>query len=297
MKHILTALFILALATLACNLPLSTPVPAPTASPPTETVRLSDHSDAPLPPTQSPVLDTPAPEFPGQPVTYDRLSLVLPAKLASGGTGQSFPRAEGENIGPWEITPGHIAVTFIGYTLPDTFHTARIYVFPAEEYAALFEGAEGSINRLRSIFAAPNAPVAAENLPFIPFFNAGAQFSAQIQRIEFQNGAGVRFLTQYGQDVSPINNRSMFYQFQGLTSDGNSYVIAILPVNHPALPADYDSPTPPGGIPFPDTSDPNADFMGYYEQVGQLLDTSTESTFTPNLETLDLLIQSIQVTP
>lgn len=288
MKRILTALFILALAALACNLPLPKTAPTPTDLPPAETS---------FPPTQPPISDTPIPGFSGQSVVYDRLSLVLPANLASAGQGQSFPRAEGDNIAPWEITPGHSVLTLNGYALNNTFHTPRIYVFPAREYAAMFDGARASINTLQSLLAAPNAPLSVDNLPFIPFFNAGAQFVAQIQRINFQNGAGVRFLTQYGQDVGPITNQGMFYQFQGLTSNGNFYVIAVLPVNHPSLPAEYDALTPSGGISFPDYNDPNADFMGYYEQVGALLDKASANEFSPSLDSFDLLIQSITIAP
>lgn len=286
MKHILTTLLMLVFSALACNLPLFPPTPA--FPPVTETS---------LPPTKISVPNTPASGFSGQTITYDHLSLSLPTHLATRGIGQSFPRAEGENVAPWEITPGHIVLTLDDYTLKNTFHAPRIYVFPAQEYAALFEGAQESLNRLQNILAAPNAPVTPETLPFIPFFNAGAQFSAQIQRIAFQNGAGVRFLTQYGQDVGPINNQAMFYQFQGLTDDGKFYLIAILPANHPTLPPDYTSMTPPGGIPFPDYNDPNADFMGYYEQITKLIDASAANAFIPSIETLDLLIQSIQIAP
>ncbi len=286
MKHILSPLLILVFSALACNLPLLPPTTAyPTVTEPS------------LPPTKISVPNTPASGFSGQTVTYDHISLSLPIHLATSGIGQSFPRAEGENIAPWEITPGHIVLTLNDYTLKNTFHAPRIYVFPAQEYAALFEGAQESLNRLQNILAAPNAPVTPETLPFIPFFNAGAQFSAQIRRIAFQNGAGVRFLTQYGQDISPINNQAMFYQFQGLTNDGKFYVITILPANHPTLPADYTSMAPPGGIPFPDYNDPNADFMGYYEQIAQIIDASAGNAFIPSLETLDMLIQSIQITP
>ncbi|MEO8354588.1 MAG: hypothetical protein ABI621_01610 [Chloroflexota bacterium] len=41
-----------------------------------------------------------------------------------------------------------------------------------------------------------------------------------MQVINFQNGRGIRFLTQYAQYPAPINNHELFYHFQGLTNDG-----------------------------------------------------------------------------
>ncbi len=290
MKRFTLTLFILTLAALACNLPFTT-APAPTAA------RL-ELSPTPSPrPSETPDTATAAPQLAGTPVTFERLSLVIPAGVASGGTGELFARADGDAIAPWEVTPGHLELTLNGYALQNTFHTPRLFVYPAPEYAALQNGAASSVQRLQAILASPQAPITADNLPFVPFFNAGAQVVAKTQRLAFQNGAGVRFITQYGQDVGPITNLGLFYHFQGLTSDGKYYLIAILPVNLPTLQADYEAPLPPGGLPFPDYSDPNADFAGYYTQMADLLESTLPGALTPHLENLDLLVQSIQITP
>jgi hypothetical protein len=135
------------------------------------------------------------------------------------------------------------------------------------------------------------------NMPSIPFFNAGAVFVAQGNLIEFQNGSGVRMLTQYAQSFAKVNNQELFYHFQGLTTDRQFYLITVLPVSTPTLPANSsDSALPPaGGIPFPDYSDPNADFMGYYEAVKQDLNRLSMDAFSPSISMLDALVASIQV--
>jgi hypothetical protein len=61
---------------------------------------------------------------------------------------------------------------------------------------------------------------------------------ARIAYMNFQNGTGVRFLTDFRGDASPITDGSVFYTFQGLTADGRYYVSVRLPVSHPSLPDD-----------------------------------------------------------
>jgi hypothetical protein len=186
---------------------------------------------------------------------------------------------------------------FDNYALYDTFHDAQILVFPAQEYAAMNEGAAANIARLQAIIDGTTA-ADASNLPHITTFNAGQLFAAQIQVIQFQGGSGVRFLTEYGQYFATANNTDLFYQFQGLTSDGKYYILAILPVSHPLLAVEEnpEAYVPEGGIPFPGYENENA-VNNYYTDVINLLNSITPDGFTPTLTDLDALIQSITITP
>ena len=83
---------------------------------------------------------------------------------------------------------------------------------------------------MNNILGAPGAPIAVAQLPTVPFFNAQQAFASNIQILSFQNGRGVRFLTEYAQYPVSANNQDLFYHFQGLTSDGAYYIIAILPI-------------------------------------------------------------------
>jgi hypothetical protein len=103
-------------------------------------------------------------------------------------------------------------------------------------------------------------------------------------------------VTQYAQAFYPINNHDLFYHFEGLTSDGQYYIIAILPINAPSLAADdnLDSPLPADGIPFDfNSSDPGA----YFEAITQKLNTTAPEAFTPSLTALDALINSLKIVP
>jgi len=63
------------------------------------------------------------------------------------------------------------------------------------------------------------------------------------------------------------------------------------------LQANYEATVPAGGLPFPSYDDPNADFAGYYTQMADLLNSTLPGPFTPHLENLDLLVQSIEIAP
>ncbi len=246
-------------------------------------------TEPPLPPTAQPN---------GTAVSYGNVSFVLPQGLASTALSGTAPAVIGVPDGPgWDVAPEYIKFELDGYPLYDTFHRPQMLVYPAQEYAAVNEAASRSIARLQAILSGAAAPTA-ENLPTIPFFNAGQIFAAQIKTVQFQNGSGVRFLTEYAQSYTTVNNRDLFYQFQGLTSDGKYYIIAILPASHPLLAFNENPETvvPAGGIPFPGFDDQNA-LNAYYPAVVNLLDTAAPESFNPALGTLDALIQSIAIAP
>ncbi len=245
------------------------------------------------PPAETPA--APLPAFSGTPLQFANLSLTIPPGLAVGGSGAQIPPASGEDVEPWGVTPGHTELTFTGYALPDRFHEPKIYVYPAQGFAALNNGAAESILRLQTVLADPNAPLSEGKIPFVPFFNAGAVFTAQAKVIPFQNGVGVRMLTQYAQSFAHVNNHEMFYHFQGLTHDGQTYIIVILPASAPFLAANGEAPAPADGVPFPGYEDLNADFAAYYQQVIARLDATPPDTFNPSLTLLDALISSLSI--
>jgi hypothetical protein len=88
--------------------------------------------------------------------------------------------------------------------------------------------------------------------------------------------------------VMPINNDELIYTYQGLTSDGKYYVAAVLPVNHPSLPADgqVTGNEPPA---FTD------DFTAYLASVVAALNPEAASSFTPDLTQLDAMMSSLEV--
>ena len=99
----------------------------------------------------------------------------------------------------------------------------------------------------------------------------------------------------FAQYSAPINNRELFYHFEGLTSDNKYYVIAILPITAPFLQEDEkpEATVPEGGVPFPANAEPS---QTYYISVTEKLNSLAPDAYTPSLNTLDTLIESILVT-
>ncbi len=277
--------------------------PVNTVAPATEEPVQIEESPASIPATEVPATTIPTAQPPtatGTAVTFGPLSLVVPPAVASGASGSDYPRNDGADAAWWQKTPGHLQI-MLGdyYVLQGQLHQPQIFVYPAQGYAELVPAAFESIRRLDNILYGSGELIGVDQLPAVPFFNAQPLFAAGIQTVSFQNGGGVRFLTQYAQANMPVNNYELFYQFQGVTRDGAYYIVAILPVTVPILAETGDAAAtlPPGGIASPDITDPNADWAGYYTAVADLLNGTSPDAFTPSINQLDLLIESIQVAP
>jgi hypothetical protein len=276
--------------TLACSLSTGTP-PTPTPVDQVGTIVAITMQALTAAPSQS--VSTPiSNQTSGIPVSYENVAFVIPSGMASGANTETMTSVDTNSGAPWEIAPTHLRFTLTGYQLQGKFHEPGIYVYQADEYAQANSIASEQIERLKKALA--GSPLLKETLPNVPFFNAGHLIAANIQLIKFQNGSGVRELTQYDQYSAPINNHELFYHFEGLTIDSKYYIIAILPVTAPILAEDEkpESSVPAGGIPIPTSVGPND---VYYFSVTEKLNSASPDSLTPSITMLDALIQSILV--
>lgn len=293
-----TSVFLLCSATLlllACGLaaPVTT---APTAQVGVETL-VAGTMQA-LTAAAPPATETPAPQ--NIPVSFQNVSFIIPEGLASGASGELIPAVTEETGAPWDVGPEHIRFSFSGYDNSlGKFSGLEIRVYPVlDEASSSWMG--NSLTKLRAVLASPNAPVAPKDMPSVPYFNAAQMIAAQTKVLTFQSGTGVRAITQYGQAVGPVSNNGTFYLFVGLTSDGQHYVVAVLPIGASFLPESYDpaQPAPPSAIPFPDyTSADPTEFEAYFQAVTDQLNAADPAAFTPSLTMLDALVQSITINP
>jgi hypothetical protein len=228
-------------------------------------------------------VDEPPPP-PEPDVSYQGISFSYDDDLASSVTPEMVPAQVDAAIEPWN-NPDYVQFTFNGYPLPDAFHTPRIMVYPVDDYAAINSTAGDIISELEQLLGSkPSNP---ESIPFLPVFNAAQFLQTQVGYLRFQNGEGVRFLTQYGQAAWPVNNDDMFYAFQGITDDGQFYISAILPVSHPSLP---DPETINMDTAFYDN------FTNYVIDVENQLNSESSESFAPTLSILDGMIETLLVT-
>ncbi len=312
MKKTLLFLSLFVIVTTACDLsvtiapptspaslPTNTTIPAtaaPTQPLPTNVATQIPATATPMPPTVAPTAQDPVSN--GS-VSFGHVSLVLPSGIASSISGNQFPRADAPNLPYWSQTPGHTVITLQGYGVRGKAHEPQIYIYPASDYALLVPSAFESIHRLDNILYGPGGPALNDQLPTVPFFNAQQAFASQVQLVSFQNGQGVRSVTEYAQYAVSANNQELFYHFEGVTRDGAYYIVAIFPITAPVVAetSDGGAALPSGGIPYPYFADPNADMKSYYAAVTDVLDGTSPDAFTPAIGQLDMLIQSIQVNP
>jgi hypothetical protein len=184
----------------------------------------------------------------------------------------------------WWNTPEHREYRFTDWVLADSFLEARIKIYPVEGFLDVNPGVGGNIDALK--LALTTKPTDGEGAPVVDIFNAARMYTSNVAYLQFQNGEGIRFLTQYGQAVSPLGWPMMFYTFQGITDDGRYLVSAMLPATHPSLP-------------HPDQVTMDQAFMDNWEtyvaETEALLNAEPDNSFLPPLALLDGMIESLMV--
>ena len=285
----------LCLLLVSCSLPFTINWNTATPEPVLDTPVIVLTTEAPVVPTET---EPAAPSFVGTEYNLGGVYMVVPACLPVNPTGVIVPGVPYDAMnGPMEYYPQHRMITFSGYPLADKFFDPMIRIYPAAEYAAMNATIANRVTAMSSLLASPVADPA-EGIPFLPLFNAAQVFRSKVSYFPFQNGQGVRFLTEYAQYYAPVNNKDLFYTYQGLTADGEYWVSAFFPVNAAFLQASPDSvDVPPGGIAIPSMSSPTfeTDMETYYNTIQPMLTATADNAFTPALDCLDLYLQSLQI--
>ena len=217
-----------------------------------------------------------------------RASILLNSKLGLEWEADNVEATAGDGSGmPLSIHPYLGGIKYTGYLLQEQFHEPRIFAFDVEEYMAMDPRVTASVDALKAILTSEDQPIPTDgNLPFFPIFPAAQVFHAQAKILNLHNGSGLRYLTMYSQALMPVDNYSLFYTFQGISNDGKTYVIAILPIKASTLQEQEGIPADPQA--FIDTYDT------YLGEVSSALNALLAEQFTPNLDEIDQLIETIR---
>ncbi len=250
---------------------------------------------APTPDLSTQIVPT---QIGGTTFSFKNISFFIPDGVASGANGEVVPAATEDQAGPWGMGPEHISIELSGYstTNENTAVKNMILIYPAKEYAAAYQGAANSIQNLQAILASPSMSITTKTAPSVPVYNAGKTITAQTKILNFQNGSGLRLITEYAQYPAPITKNGEIYQYAGLTNDGNYFIIAVFPIQVP-LQSTSDNPSADGVVyPIMGNAD-QATWDAYYQAMSDTLNAADSNTFQPSLNQLDALIQSITVGP
>jgi len=208
---------------------------------------------------------------------------VMPAIAPSDSTPYWVPRPEHVRF-TLAVAPEAALHAPLGAALSDQ---AQVVVYPVQDYNALDRAIRLQTRDLQTLLE--QRPAAVDGpLPLLPLNNGNQMLHARLHYLDFANGSGVAFLTQYAMGVEPVNNQELFYAFQGLTADNKYLVGVFVPVRLPGLP---DTPQ----MSDSDLANLMADYKTYLAGTAAMLDGQTPETFAPDLAQIDQLIQSLVV--
>lgn len=267
-----------ALLLAACAPATATSIPTPTAS--ADIPSQATATSAPALPTAEAATPTPA-SVDGSPHV-----VLTTGSLAASYQAETVPAlTDSANSPYWEILPQYTRVTLQGYPLSDSDLKPQIFIYPLKDLGTVNEGAGAIVGALQNLLKSPQEITP---MPFLPLNNASQVMHVHFQALDFQNGKGVRYLTEFAQGIMPLNNASLLYTYQGVTSDGKYYVAAVLPVHHPSLPAN-------ASVTGQEPPEFTSDFRAYIANVTTALNAQPDATFTPDLAQLDALMRSLEV--
>ena len=205
--------------------------------------------------------------------------------VANNVTFETVAAQPGTFEGPyWEAAPQYRLLTLEGYRVVNSLRKPQIFIYLAGDLANANQNMGNIATDLQVLLQTKQTGV---QLPFLPLLSEAQALHAQVQFLNFKNGDGVRFLTQLTQGMTLINNSELFYTFQGMTSDGNYYIAAILPVSNPELPTDSNVSG--------EQSNTQDDYRAYLSNAITLLNEQPADAYTPDLNILDALIRSIEI--
>ncbi|MDY6872936.1 MAG: hypothetical protein SVR81_03065 [Chloroflexota bacterium] len=270
------AIFVLLTATLACGLP-----GGQTPEPPTEALVTEPAEEV----TREAAYTCPAGFMAGTALTVE---FCYPNGYATGYDQQLIPELQPDpNTAYWDFNPDTIEIELTGYPISNEYHQPQVHIYPVADYVALEPDIQVTVNELQSLLTSQDPNPSA--IPFLPIYNAAQMMQAKVTYLDFRSGAGVRFITQYGQAAMPINNVSAIYAFMGLTADGQYIVSATFPVTHPDFAADNMTEPVEGWATF------SENYETYVNDMETSLAAQADDAFTPDLAMLDTMMESFMV--
>ena len=211
--------------------------------------------------------------------TFDELEITIGFSYPDGfsqGISTSFNGVFTPNA-PYDLPyPQNAQIVFNAYSGGFDFTVNGLRVFRADEVNALETGAVENVN------AVLEGADHHTDFPRLP--GAGSIIDAQVMPVAFKNGNGYRYLVAKSFSADPISNTSMTYMYQGVSNDGEYFISFIMFVDAPFL-----APYVRKALNSPE------EFETYFQEVNNLVETSSGDQFTPSLNMLDALVSSIVI--
>lgn len=231
----------------------------------------------------------PPPQGQTRRVQFRDLAFSYDASLARTVNARDVP---GGSLWSFQLQPRHIKFDFEGY--PEQGWEPGIYAYPLDDLGlnrrATVETLRfvlGQRDTLRDLYPTYLPGTAGfPSLSLLPAVNAGYFLMLKLGTVETQSVSGLRFITQFSQNVPLVQGDELVYIFQGMTNDGQYYISAVFPVR-PVRPLD---PAPSW------RGDQSAEqFERYNRAMADRLERASLGDYAPALDRLDAVLRSLTV--
>lgn len=127
-------------------------------------------------------------------------------------------------------------------------------------------------------------------MPFLPLWEACMAFVGHVNYVNFKNGHGVFFLTQWDTETTQISNDGLEYAYQGISDDGKYWVYAEFSVIAPVLPNGDEADVMAWNEKNYLLSHQSKQYQDYARPVIGRLEALSANKFQPNLNLLEQLV-------
>lgn len=126
-------------------------------------------------------------------------------------------------------------------------------------------------------------------------WEASQAFVGRERYVNFKNGKGVFFLTQWDRETTQLSNDGLEYAFQGITNDGRYWIYGEFSITAPFLPNGEEPEVMAWNEKNYLLPHRSKKYQEYLRPVLAKLEALPANEFQPNLELLEQLIQSLEV--
>lgn len=207
---------------------------------------------------------------------------------------------EYETDKPDYVAPQHSLFTF---DLSTGYSPMQIAVYPIDDFPRMYavnkssmNAMQESINDFKKVLKDKNFRVN-NQIPFLPFRDAGQSFQVKVKHFPFSGGKGILFLTFWNTEIELPSNRQLRYIFEGLTNDGKYYVLAEMPIKVSFLSNESTDEYEDYKIDWKKLNDKTeikrrTKFM---QKIVERLEKLSPNEFEPNLYQLEKIISTLKI--
>lgn len=225
-------------------------------------------------------------------ISYNGISLTYPATLAQvlGRSAAVTTVIDFKGIPdtPTFPDPEHTAFTF-GTVTSYPYNAPTLLIYNVSAINKLGADYQKLLDNLRQMFKDQSDPTKIDTIPGFPPVAAGQVFHAQNHYLKFKGGSGIRFVPSYAQDTGPLTGDRLSYTFFGLTDDNKYYVALTIPLTTSILQGNDQA------MPDPNSADFGTLYPQYVSQTVDKLNNADPKDFSPSLDDLDRLAESIAI--